>query len=101
MHKIRKISLFVIFILLIFVGYKYLSLSGLLKKTNISIGDKSKSVKNNSTLSSKKPFSVLLLGTDTGDLGRTDKGRTDTLMIVTVNPKKRLLRWYRFQETQW
>lgn len=35
-----------------------------------------------------KPFSVLLLGTDTGELGRKYKGRTDSLMIATVNPKK-------------
>jgi LCP family protein required for cell wall assembly len=28
-----------------------------------------------------------LLGTDTGALGRTDKGRTDTIIIATVNPQ--------------
>lgn len=38
----------------------------------------------------KKPFAVLLLGTDTGALDRTDKmGNTDTLIIVVVNPKKK------------
>lgn len=35
-----------------------------------------------------EPFSVLLLGTDTGELGRNYKGRTDSLMIATINPKK-------------
>lgn len=34
----------------------------------------------------KEPFSVLLLGVDTGDLGRTEQGRSDTMMVVTVNP---------------
>ena len=35
----------------------------------------------------KKPFSVLLLGTDTGGLGRTEKrGRTDTIIVATINP---------------
>ncbi|GLB47188.1 LytR family transcriptional regulator [Philodulcilactobacillus myokoensis] len=34
-----------------------------------------------------KPFSVLLLGTDTGALGRNDVGRTDTMILATVNPK--------------
>jgi LCP family protein required for cell wall assembly len=29
---------------------------------------------------------VLLLGIDTGDLGRTEQGRSDTLMVATVNP---------------
>lgn len=39
-------------------------------------------------LKQKKPFSVLILGTDTGALGRTYKGRTDTIIIATVNPKQ-------------
>lgn len=34
------------------------------------------------------PFSVLLLGTDSGDLGRTEKGRSDTVMVMTVNKQK-------------
>lgn len=38
-------------------------------------------------LKQKKPISVLLLGTDTGDLGRSDTGRTDTIIVATVNPK--------------
>ncbi len=37
-------------------------------------------------IKNKKPFSLLILGTDTGDLGRSDKGRTDTIIIATVNP---------------
>ena len=36
--------------------------------------------------SAGKPVSYLLLGTDTGALGRTEKGRTDTMMVMTVNP---------------
>lgn len=34
----------------------------------------------------QEPFSVLLLGVDTGELGRTEKGRSDTMVVVTVNP---------------
>lgn len=41
----------------------------------------------NQVLAQRKPVSILLLGTDTGALGRTDKGRTDTIMVLTVNPK--------------
>ena len=37
-------------------------------------------------IENKEPFSVLLLGVDTGDLGRTEQGRSDTMMVVTVNP---------------
>lgn len=47
----------------------------------------SNSKKVSKTLKEKKPFSVLLLGTDTGDLGRTFKGRTDTIIVATVNPE--------------
>nr|WP_244244566.1 LCP family protein [Marinilactibacillus kalidii] len=33
-----------------------------------------------------EPFSVLLMGIDTGDMGRVDQGRSDTMMVMTVNP---------------
>lgn len=36
-----------------------------------------------------KPVSILLLGTDTGALGRNFRGRTDTIIIATLNPKKK------------
>ncbi|MCY9806005.1 LCP family protein [Lentilactobacillus senioris] len=39
-------------------------------------------------LSKKEPISILLMGTDTGALGRNYKGRTDSMMVVTINPKK-------------
>ncbi len=38
-------------------------------------------------LNHEKPFSVLLLGVDTGALGRTEQGRSDTLLVATVNPQ--------------
>lgn len=38
-------------------------------------------------VATSKPVSILLMGTDTGALGRTDKGRTDTIMVVTINPQ--------------
>ncbi|MFD1319045.1 LCP family protein [Loigolactobacillus zhaoyuanensis] len=34
----------------------------------------------------KKPLSILLLGIDTGADGRTDKGRSDTMILATINP---------------
>lgn len=40
----------------------------------------------NNQLKSKKPISILLLGTDTGALGRSYKGRTDSMMVITINP---------------
>lgn len=40
------------------------------------------------TLRQGQPVSILLMGTDTGELGRNYKGRTDTLMLMTLNPKR-------------
>lgn len=48
--------------------------------------DSSLSKASDTKTSAGKPVSYLLLGTDTGALGRTEKGRTDTMMIMTVNP---------------
>lgn len=36
--------------------------------------------------SKSESLSVLLLGVDTGDLGRVDHGRSDVMMLMTVNP---------------
>lgn len=46
----------------------------------------SKSRDVSSVLKDKRPISILLLGTDTGDLGRNDTGRTDTIIVATLNP---------------
>lgn len=37
-------------------------------------------------LAAGDPFSVLLLGIDSGDFERTDQGRSDTIMLSSVNP---------------
>lgn len=38
-------------------------------------------------ISDTDPFSVLLLGTDTGEEGRTYQGRSDTIMVAAINAK--------------
>ncbi|WP_424320472.1 LCP family protein [Lacticaseibacillus chiayiensis] len=50
------------------------------KKTNKSSDDKT---------TSGKPVAYLLLGTDTGELGRSYKGRTDTMIVIVLNPKSK------------
>lgn len=42
-----------------------------------------------SIVSDKKPLNVLLLGVDTGAFGRNYQGRSDTMIIATVNPAKK------------
>lgn len=37
-------------------------------------------------LNRESPFSILLMGIDTGDYGRLEQGRSDTMMVMTVNP---------------
>lgn len=41
----------------------------------------------NSQITNNKPISVLLLGTDTGAFNRTERGRTDTMILATINPR--------------
>lgn len=43
----------------------------------------------NKNFNTTSPFSVLLLGVDTGSDGRIEKGNSDTIMLVTVNPKNK------------
>lgn len=39
------------------------------------------------TIKADKPLSFLLLGTDTGEFGRKEVGNSDTMIVVTLNPK--------------
>ncbi|EJF49588.1 transcriptional regulator [Enterococcus sp. C1] len=41
------------------------------------------------SIEDRDPFSILLMGIDTGALGRTEQGRSDSMMVVTVNPEKK------------
>ncbi|KRL39597.1 LCP family protein [Lacticaseibacillus manihotivorans] len=47
-----------------------------------------KTQKVSTDISNKKPFAALLLGVDTGALGRTYKGNSDTMIVAVVNPQK-------------
>lgn len=89
---LRKICCTILLVL--FLGAFYASgfyIHGLLSTAKESIQTtykktKVKKVRNvSSVLKQKKPISILLLGTDTGDLGRSDTGRTDTMIVATIN----------------
>ena len=43
------------------------------------------------SIEERDPFSILLLGIDTGALGRTEQGRSDSMMVVTINPEKKTI----------
>ncbi|MFB5430433.1 LCP family protein [Enterococcus casseliflavus] len=71
------------------VGAKlYMDLSGSIQKAYESVerDQNNEARKTPLDLDKQEAFTVLLLGIDTGDLGRTDQGRSDALMVVTVNP---------------
>lgn len=38
-------------------------------------------------ITKQRPFTVLLLGVDTGAQGRIDRGNSDTMIVASVNPK--------------
>lgn len=90
----KKIFLIILAILVVLVlaivgvGAKlYLDLSHSVEKTYESVertqGERTKPV----DLDKQESFSVLLMGIDTGDLGRVDQGRSDTIMVATVSPE--------------
>ena len=41
---------------------------------------------NEAVLEQSDPISILLLGVDTGELGRTEQGRSDSMIVATINP---------------
>lgn len=70
------------------VGTKlYLALSHSIKETYQTVeraeGPRTTPV----DLAKQESFSVLLMGIDTGDLGRVDQVRSDTMMVATVSPE--------------
>lgn len=84
--KIFLIIVLIIFVVLgLFVWKIYSDVAGTTEKIYKNI--ETEEIRENTVdISKKDPFSILLLGVDTGDLGRTEQGRSDTMMVMTVNP---------------
>lgn len=75
----------VLFLAFVGMGAKlYWDVSKSMDKTYETVERSKKSQVN---LNNKEPFSVLLLGIDTGDDGRVEQGRSDTTIVATVNPR--------------
>ncbi|KJW11654.1 LCP family protein [Levilactobacillus spicheri] len=92
-HTLRNVI--VVIFLLLFVGIgayamqRYRSVKDTINSSFRASGvQKERNVTNQ--LKNKKPISILLLGTDTGEFNRTDRGRTDSMMVVTLNPKNNM-----------
>ncbi|WP_430611563.1 LCP family protein [Enterococcus sp. DIV0876] len=96
MSKGKKIFLIIFGILAVLVigivgvGAKlYMDLSGSIQKTYESVERDQEETKRETKvdLAQNQSFSVLLMGIDTGDLGRVEQGRSDTMMVATVSPE--------------
>lgn len=91
-HPHRPLMWVIVAVLLVFLSaglaYGYQAWSSAKKTFNQTYESSniSKSRNVSSVLKKNKPFSILMLGTDTGALGRSDVGRTDTMMVATINP---------------
>ncbi|WP_081835458.1 LCP family protein [Carnobacterium jeotgali] len=84
--KIFLIIILILFIALgLFVWKIYSDVAGTTEKIHKDV--ETEEVRESSVdISKKDPFSILLLGVDTGDLGRKEQGRSDTMIVMTVNP---------------
>lgn len=96
MSKLQKFFIGVLGVLLVLVigvtavGAKiYFDVKGSMDDTFETVERKETGVtrKKKVDLNKKDSFSILLLGVDTGDLGRTDTGRSDAIMVATVSPE--------------
>ncbi|CAI2651683.1 Polyisoprenyl-teichoic acid--peptidoglycan teichoic acid transferase TagU [Apilactobacillus kunkeei] len=86
----KKVVLWIIALLIVLLGVGAFAAYHNVKKTADAVYQPSgaKTVRDaDSLLKSEKPVSLLFMGTDTDFDGRSDKGRTDSMMIVTLNPK--------------
>lgn len=84
-HLGLKITLAVVALLVIGIGAVFGMMWNQTQSTFNKIYD-SDGTKHDTTIKQKKPFSILLLGADTGADGRISRGNSDTIMVVTINP---------------
>ena len=85
--KRKKIVIGISVISVIYLILSYFGINYTMSKihTNLKVDKVRKRPVN---LEKKEAFSILLLGVDTGAIGRKGGGRADSIIIVTVNPKE-------------
>lgn len=88
-HRVRNTILWVVGIVLaaavIYGGFMFFRFNR--ATSNVYSFAHVKTERSDSRTSKGEPVAYLLLGTDTGALGRTYKGRTDTMIVTVINPK--------------
>lgn len=90
-RKGLKIFLGIVIVLLavfgLFIWKVYSDVTGTTDKIYKDVSDKEEVRNKPVNVDKSEAFSILMLGVDTGDLGRTEQGRSDTIMVMTINPK--------------
>ena len=85
-HRILKVLALILVLALAwcgsFAGKFYLDTRSAANKTYRGKHDK----KADKQIKERKSLSILVLGVDTGEDGRTDRGNSDTIILVTINP---------------
>ncbi|MBS7576802.1 MULTISPECIES: LCP family protein [unclassified Enterococcus] len=73
-----------------YIATAYFAAESSLKETYESFGNEATKDREE-VLQATQPFSILLMGIDTGGVGRTDQweGRSDSMMIATINPTEK------------
>ena len=87
-HRVRNTILIVLGVFVVailgYIGWFYFSARSAINDSYKPAGEKQQA---KNVVAEKKSLNILLMGADTGALGRTYQGRTDTMIIATINPK--------------
>ncbi|WP_164681382.1 LCP family protein [Lactobacillus delbrueckii] len=85
---IMSLSILLLVILSGMLAYSYFNVERAVSRSYQKSGLKAaENESKEEVLKGKKPLVVLLLGTDTGALSRDYKGRTDSIMVLVLNPR--------------
>lgn len=91
-RKLKKILASLLMVLgiilfggVLFTGKVYFDFKNIASETHYALKDSG----HQDPVKSDQPINILLLGIDTGSLGRIDTGRSDSMIIATINPKKK------------
>jgi len=76
-------------IFLIFIGTAYYTIQKTMNKINTPLIETTDESKEQKIVTKKDPFSVLMLGVDER---KDDSGRSDTMIVITVNPQKQTMK---------
>jgi len=87
-HPILKLLMFILILAIVFVGYK--AVRAYIELNKATQGEKIHSNIRTQNVATSEPFSILFLGIENYSTGGKG-GRTDTMILATVNPKTKTI----------